>query len=139
VPRSGTALARDRYLKAIARMIRLRASVTVVSTMIAVNTLLAQTRPSNSTPLASTSAILQWNNGAMQGIRDAKLGAPVVARALEFTCACTTPGPPYDERAIGTQQFVPESQQKVVAKLSSLSRMVNQNCGANWSQNRMGR
>ena len=39
---------------------------------------------------AEPNIIVQWNNAALQGIRDAKLGAPVVARALAIvhTCIC---------------------------------------------------
>jgi len=39
--------------------------------------------------------MIRWNNAALQGIRDAKLGAPVVARAMAIvTPVCTTPGLP---------------------------------------------
>ena len=33
-------------------------------------------------------AAVQWNTAALQGIRDAKLGAPVVARALAIVHTC---------------------------------------------------
>jgi hypothetical protein len=46
----------------------------------------------------------QWNSAALQGIRDAKLGAPVVARALAIVHTCMYDAwTAYDERAIGTQ------------------------------------
>jgi hypothetical protein len=65
--------------------------------------LLAQTRPANSTPLASANAVLPWNNAAMQGIGDAKLGAPVVVRALAIVHTCIYDAwAAYDERAVGT-------------------------------------
>src|SRR5216684_485545 len=47
---------------------------------------------------------IQWNNAALQGIRDAKLGAPMVARALAIVHTCMYDAwSAYDERAIGTQ------------------------------------
>lgn len=46
----------------------------------------------------------QWNSAALQGIRDAKLGAPVVARALAIVHTCMYDAwAAYDEHAIGTQ------------------------------------
>jgi hypothetical protein len=45
-----------------------------------------------------------WNSAALQGIRDAKLGAPVVTRALAIVHTCMYDAwAAYDERAIGTQ------------------------------------
>ena len=53
---------------------------------------------------APTTAVLQWNSATLQGIRDAKLGAPVVARALAIVHTCMYDAwSAYDERAIGTQ------------------------------------
>jgi hypothetical protein len=47
---------------------------------------------------------IQWNNATLQGIRDAKLGAPVVARALAVVHTCMYDAwAAYDERAVGTQ------------------------------------
>jgi len=47
---------------------------------------------------------LHWNNATLQGIRDAKLGAPVVARALAIVHTCMYDAwAAYDERAVGTQ------------------------------------
>ncbi len=49
-------------------------------------------------------AIVQWSNAALQGIRDSKLGAPVVARALAIVHTCIYDAwAAYDERAVGTQ------------------------------------
>jgi hypothetical protein len=48
--------------------------------------------------------VLRWNTAALQGIRDAKLGAPVVARALAIVHTCMYDAwAAYDERAVGTQ------------------------------------
>src|SRR5579863_2689595 len=49
-------------------------------------------------------AVLLWDSAAMQGTRDAKLGAPVVARALAIVHTCMYDAwAAYDERAVGTQ------------------------------------
>jgi hypothetical protein len=46
----------------------------------------------------------QWNSATLQGIREAKLGAPVVARALAIVHTCMYDAwAAYDERAVGTQ------------------------------------
>src|SRR5216684_1563053 len=46
----------------------------------------------------------RWNDATLQGIRDAKLGAPVVARALAIVHTCMYDAwTAYDERAVGTQ------------------------------------
>jgi hypothetical protein len=45
-----------------------------------------------------------WNTAALQGIRDAKLGAPMVARAVAIVHTCMYDAwAAYDDRAIGTQ------------------------------------
>jgi hypothetical protein len=47
---------------------------------------------------------LEWDSATLQGIRDAKLGAPVVARALAIVHTCMYDAwTAYDERAVGTQ------------------------------------
>src|SRR5712671_1177588 len=52
----------------------------------------------------SQEIILQWNGAALQGIRDAKMGAPMVARALAIVHTCMYDAwAAYDERAAGTQ------------------------------------
>jgi hypothetical protein len=50
------------------------------------------------------SIALGWSSAALQGIRDAKLGAPMAARALAIVHTCMYDAwAAYDERAIGTQ------------------------------------
>jgi hypothetical protein len=50
------------------------------------------------------SIALRWSNAALQGVRDAKLGAPVVARALAIVHTCMYDAwAAYDERATGTE------------------------------------
>jgi hypothetical protein len=46
----------------------------------------------------------RWNSAALQGIRDSKLGAPMVARALAVVHTCIYDAwAAYDEHAVGTQ------------------------------------
>jgi hypothetical protein len=52
----------------------------------------------------SLSAAIQWDSAALQGVRDAKLDAPVVARALAIVHTCMYDAwVAYDEHAVGTQ------------------------------------
>lgn len=52
----------------------------------------------------STNVALEWNNAALQGIRDAKLGAPMVSRALAIVDTCMYDAwSAYDDQAVGTQ------------------------------------
>ena len=61
--------------------------------------------PAQSTsPSRRSGLTMQWNSAALQGVRDAKLGAPVVARALAIVHTCMYDAwAAYDERAVGTQ------------------------------------
>jgi hypothetical protein len=53
-------------------------------------------------PRANT--VVKWNSATLQGIRDAKLGTPVVARALAIVHTCMYDAwAAYDDRAVGTQ------------------------------------
>jgi hypothetical protein len=55
-------------------------------------------------PLSRPNAVSQWNNAALQGVRDAKLGAPMMGRALAIVHTCMYDAwSGYDERAVGTQ------------------------------------
>jgi hypothetical protein len=48
--------------------------------------------------------VIQWNNAALQGVRDSKIGPPMVARALAIVHTCIYDAwAAYDERAFGTQ------------------------------------
>src|SRR5437870_3317892 len=48
--------------------------------------------------------VIQWNNAALQGVRDSKLGPPMVARALAIVHTCIYDAwAAYDKRALGTQ------------------------------------
>jgi hypothetical protein len=51
-----------------------------------------------------TNPLVQWDQAALQGVRDAKLGTPIVARALAIVHTCMYDAwAAYDERAVGTQ------------------------------------
>jgi hypothetical protein len=48
--------------------------------------------------------VIQWNNATLQGVRDSKLGPPMVARALAIVHTCIYDAwAAYDDRALGTQ------------------------------------
>lgn len=48
--------------------------------------------------------VIQWNQAVLQGVRDAKPGPPMVARALAIVHTCIYDAwAAYDERALGTQ------------------------------------
>src|SRR5882762_5893831 len=48
--------------------------------------------------------VIQWNNAALQGVRDSKLGPPMVARALAIVHTCIYDAwAAYDQHALGTQ------------------------------------
>src|ERR1017187_820730 len=53
---------------------------------------------------SQSNVLLQWNASALQGIRDSKLGAPMIARALAVVHSCMYDAwAAYDENAVGTQ------------------------------------
>ena len=61
-------------------------------------------RPAISSPPAEPNIVVQWDNAALQGIRDSKLGAPVVARAMAVVHTCMYDAwAAYDSAALGTQ------------------------------------
>jgi hypothetical protein len=53
---------------------------------------------------AGDSIVLRWNAAALQGVRDSRLGPPMVARALAIVHTCIYDAwAAYDHRAIGTR------------------------------------
>ena len=53
---------------------------------------------------AGDSVVLLWNEAALQGVRDSKLGPPMVARALAIIHTCIFDAwAAYDHRALGTR------------------------------------
>lgn len=54
--------------------------------------------------LPQRNGVLQWHGAALQGVRDAKLGAPMASRALAILDTCMYDAwAAYDEHATGTQ------------------------------------
>lgn len=52
----------------------------------------------------SQNVVIQWNQAALQGVRDSKLGPPMVSRALAIVHTCIYDAwAAYDEQALGTQ------------------------------------
>src|SRR2546429_2641968 len=50
------------------------------------------------------SVVLRWNEAALQGVRDSKLGPPMVARALAIVHTCIYDAwAAYDHHAVGTR------------------------------------
>jgi hypothetical protein len=48
--------------------------------------------------------VIQWNNAALQGVRDSKIGPPMAARALAIVHTCIYDAwAAYDQHALGTQ------------------------------------
>lgn len=65
---------------------------------------LAALVPNLSAGAAPQTVVVQWDSAAIQGVRDAKMGAPEAARALAITHTCMYDAwAPYVERAVGTQ------------------------------------
>src|SRR5437588_7432884 len=51
----------------------------------------------------SPTIVVQWNNAALQGVRDSKIGPPMVARALFIVHNCIYDAwAAYDRKAAGT-------------------------------------
>lgn len=70
--------------------------------------------------------VTQWNVATVQGIRDAKLGAPMVARALAIVHTCMYDAwAAYDDKAVGTQLSgalrLPASEQTLTNKEEAIS------------------
>src|ERR1700738_2250073 len=52
----------------------------------------------------SDNVVLLWNEAALQGVRDSKLGPPMVARALAIVHTCAYDAwAAYDHQAVGTR------------------------------------
>src|SRR3989440_9247983 len=53
---------------------------------------------------ASDNVVVRWNAAALQGVRDSRLGPPMVARALAIVHTCIFDAwAAYDKRAVGTR------------------------------------
>jgi hypothetical protein len=63
-----------------------------------------RTERGGATRNAKPSVVIQWNDAVLQGVRDSKIGPPMVARALAIVHTCIYDAwAAYDERAVGTQ------------------------------------
>src|SRR5438045_62994 len=61
-------------------------------------------RPSSAIDAPGRSAVILWNDAALQGVRESKLGPPMVARALAIVHTCIYDAwAAYDARAVGTR------------------------------------
>src|SRR5467141_5151048 len=79
-------------------MVRLSEFVLMTVTSVVLWPILAW--PRDETP----NVVIQWNNAALQGVRDSKLGPPMVARALAIVHTCIYDAwAAYDQHALGTQ------------------------------------
>src|SRR5438067_6248125 len=72
------------------------------------------------------SVVLLWNNAALQGVRDSKLGPPMVARALAIAHTCMFDAwAAYDSKAIGTRLGAslrrPKPERTVSNKMKAIS------------------
>src|SRR5438552_9686364 len=55
-------------------------------------------------PRPDLNVVVRWNDAALQGVRDSKLGPPMVARALAIVHTCVYDAwAAYDKDALGTQ------------------------------------
>jgi hypothetical protein len=53
---------------------------------------------------ASDNVVVQWNVAALRGVRDSRIGPPMVARAMAIVHTCVFDAwAAYDKRAVGTQ------------------------------------
>lgn len=73
-----------------------------------------------------SNVVIQWNQAALQGVRDSKLGPPMVARALAIVHTCIYDAwAAYDERALGTQSGSslrrPRSERTLAGKNQAIS------------------
>jgi hypothetical protein len=79
-----------------------RSAIGVLSTALVVASFLTGASPAAAQ--STSNVVIQWNNVALQGVRDSKLGPPMVARALAIVHTCVYDAwAAYDEQAIGTQ------------------------------------
>src|SRR5216110_858283 len=79
-------------------------------------------RPQDVTP----NVVIQWNNAALQGVRDSKLGPPMVARALAIVHTCVYDAwAAYDQQSLGSQLGgslrQPPSERRIANKNKAIS------------------
>jgi hypothetical protein len=65
---------------------------------------LTSAREVDSNASETPNVVVQWDNAALQGVRDSKIGPPMIARALAIVHTCIYDAwAAYDDRARGTQ------------------------------------
>jgi hypothetical protein len=81
----------------------LQQSIAVYAALLLAVVLQLSTR-TNALPSAGRTILTRWDDAALQGVRDAKMGAPMAARALAIVHTCMFDAwAAYDDHAAGTQ------------------------------------
>src|SRR5207248_1399496 len=76
----------------------------ILQILLVVLSAVSHARAADRTELETPNIDIQWDNAALQGVRDSKLGPPMVSRALAIVHTCMYDAwAAYDERAIGTR------------------------------------
>ena len=75
-----------------------------ISVLIAIARPLACAQGVAASPQETPNVVIQWDDAALQGVRDSKIGPPMVARALAIVHTCMYDAwAAYDDYARGTQ------------------------------------
>ena len=87
----------------VLQRLRLRISG-LASTLVAVVSVTLCPTTARSKDDLKPNIVIQWNSAALQGVRDSKIGPPMVARALAVVHTCIYDAwAAYDKHAMGTQ------------------------------------
>src|SRR2546430_1979566 len=87
--------------RSVLQRLRLRISGFALVLVVSVVLFPATARSEND---VTPNVVIQWNNAALQGVRDSKIGPPMVARALAIVHTCIYDAwAAYDKHALGTQ------------------------------------
>jgi len=97
-----------------------------VSAVLALAAGLAVLNPLVAAAQSTSNVVIQWNNATLQGVRDSKLGPPMVARALAIVHTCVYDAwAAYDEHAMGTELGSklrrPEAERTIANKNEAIS------------------
>src|SRR5882762_4784252 len=80
------------------------ALVFVSALLVSTSAVAQSSRSERASRNAKPSVVIQWNDAALQGVRDSKIGPPMVARALAIVHTCIYDAwAAFDKRALGTQ------------------------------------
>src|SRR5438445_11115012 len=87
--------------RSVLQRLRLRISGFALVLVVSVVLFPATARSEND---VTPNVVIQWNNAALQGVRDSKIGPPMVARALAIVHTCIYDAwAAYDNVAVGTR------------------------------------